>query len=60
MDIKNGLKLSDVPVKEPEKEDTVKNPSTGLTSYGMLAIIVLIGGIVYLLIRKQSKFPKHN
>ena len=42
-------------------EKTVKNPTTGIVfKYGLFILIGLISGISYLLIRKQSKFPKHN
>ena len=42
-------------------EKPVENPKTGVViKYGILLLLVLIGGFVYSGIRKQSKFPKHN
>ena len=39
----------------------IKNVSTGVNlGYGVFALIILISGIGYFLIRKQSKFPKYN
>lgn len=39
----------------------VKNVSTGVNlGIGILTLIVIISGIVYFLIRKQSRFPKYN
>ena len=39
----------------------LENPKTGVViKYGILFLMVLIGGFTYLLIRKRSKFPKHN
>ena len=45
------------------KLDTNKvvNPKTGLDlNYNVLLGIILISGIIYTFVRKQSKFPKHN
>ena len=39
----------------------VKNASTGINlGFGILTLILIISTIGYFLIRKQSKFPKHN
>ena len=39
----------------------IKNPTTGIAlKYGLFILMGLIGCLSYLLIRKQSKFPKHN
>jgi len=41
-------------------EKTVKNPSTGMgITYGILILALVFAGI-YTIIRKQSRFPKHN
>ena len=40
---------------------SAENPKTGLKlNYKLLLGIIIIGGIVYTVIRKKSKFPKHN
>ena len=42
-------------------EKTVKNPSTGIVfKYGLFALIGLVSYLLYLFVRKQSRFPKHN
>ena len=41
-------------------EKTIKNPSTGVGITSGILILALIFTGFYLLIRKQSKFPKHN
>ena len=42
-------------------EKTVKNPTTGIVfKCGLFVLIGLISCLSYLLIRKQSRFPKHN
>lgn len=41
--------------------NTVENPKTGINiQYGVLTLLAILTGAVYLLIRKYSKFPKHN
>jgi len=44
------------------KIDTkIENVSTGINlGFGILTLIIIISGIGYFLIRKQSKFPKYN
>lgn len=43
------------------KSNTVENPKTGINiQYGVLTLLAILTGAVYLLIRKYSKFPKHN
>ena len=38
---------------------TVENPKTGFNAqYGMLTLVAILAGAIYLLIRKYSKFPK--
>lgn len=42
-------------------EKAVENPKTGIViKYGILVLVTLIAGVSYLLMRKKSKFPKHN
>jgi len=44
-----------------KNENTVENPDTGINlGYSLLVLIILISGIAYMIIRKQSKFLKHN
>lgn len=41
--------------------ENIKNPETGrFIKYGAIIVLVIITGVGYLLIRKKSKFPKHN
>lgn len=47
--------------EENTSKDKVENPKTGMNlGFGILILVILMGGIGYFLIRKQSKFPKHN
>lgn len=42
-------------------KQAVKNPDTGITfGYGILISTILMSFIAYILVRKQSKFLKHN
>ena len=42
-------------------ERPIKNPNTGINmQYGILSILIIVGLSTYLLIRKKTKFPKHN
>jgi len=64
--LSNGEHTIKMTFKDGEFAETkfnveVKNVSTGINlGFGILSLIVMISGIGYLLIRKQSKFPKHN
>ena len=66
LDVAKGLKyfneLKKEDVKEESKsEEKVNNPNTGINlGFGILTLILIISTIGYFLIRKQSKFPKHN
>ena len=54
-DIINGSKSFE------NRSNTVENPKTGINiQYGVLTLLAILTGAVYLLIRKYSKFPKHN
>ncbi len=59
LDIKNGLKTQSE-VKEPTVSyKSVINPETGIYfASGALGVIALIGGTIYLISRKRSKFPQ--
>ena len=45
-----------------EKDTTIeKNPDTGISfEYGILILVIIISFSVYTIVRKKSKFPKHN
>lgn len=63
LDIRKGLsKFNKEEIKEePKTEEKVNNPNTGINlGFGILTLVIMISGIGYFLIRKQSKFPKHN
>lgn len=66
LDISKGLKKfneskKDDVKEEPKTEQKVNNPNTGIhLGFGILILIIIISGIGYFLIRKQSRFPKHN
>ena len=46
-------------VKEVKEEKTVENPKTGIITLGIGAVVLLgISVIIYLIIRKKSKFPQ--
>ena len=68
LDIRKGLSEFNKEEKELEEkkeetkvEEKVNNPNTGINlGFGILTLIIIISGIGYFLIRKQSKFPKHN
>lgn len=51
----------DKPEEFKPEENNVENPKTGVVlSYGILMLILIISSIVYFLIRKKSKFLRHN
>lgn len=57
LDIKNGLK--DFKTSNDNKEETVENPKTGLEVLGLGTLLILcIGSIIYIKMRKYSKFPQ--
>lgn len=61
--IKNDEKSEnqDKTESKDKKQEEIKNPNTGInTQYKILSIVVLLGIVTYLIIKKKSKFPKHN
>ncbi len=61
--IKNDEKSEnqDKTESKDQKQEEIKNPNTGInTQYKILSIVVLLGIVTYLIIKKKSKFPKHN
>ena len=64
--LSNGEHTIKIAFKDGEFAETkfnveVKNVSTGVRlGFGILTLITIISGVGYFLMRKQSKFPKHN
>ena len=66
--LNNGIHTLKVTFKDGKSVQTqftierpIKNPNTGINmQYGILSILIIVGLSTYLLIRKKTKFPKHN
>lgn len=58
---KENQDLIETPKEDNKSNEITKNPSTGINlGYGILGFILFISIVGYIIIKKQSKFPKYN